>query len=253
VWPRGDGSGSGLAWLGPGGALASACPKLEVSFVKVRMSLRGDAKRSERSYDVSYRVSFCVMGIFRGAEHRYVNQQLDGCGEGWMINRRRTIRVILAALPTAWLLWPDVACADQAFQRFLPFLVDLDGWQGKKPEGFSMETSGTSMISATREYARGPAHLQVQVISGAAAQGALAATRTGMNFETGDGRMNTSTIDGLPVTRSFNNKDQSGAILVALGTEALLSVSFNGIGDDDALILAKKFNWKAIQAAAQVK
>ena len=37
----------------------------------------------------------------------------------------------------------SAADADQAFQRFLPFLVDLDGWQGKKPEGFSMETSGT--------------------------------------------------------------------------------------------------------------
>jgi hypothetical protein len=25
--------------------------------------------------------------------------------------------------------------ADQAFQRFLPLFVDLDGWQGKKPDG----------------------------------------------------------------------------------------------------------------------
>jgi len=65
--------------------------------------------------------------------------------------------------------------------------------------------------------------------------------------------MNTSTIDGLPVTRSFNNKDQSGAILVALGTSGLLSISFSGIGYDDALSLAKKFDWKAIQAAAQAK
>ncbi|MDR3486939.1 MAG: hypothetical protein P4M05_18800 [Bradyrhizobium sp.] len=170
-----------------------------------------------------------------------------------MINRRRAIRVTFAALPAAWLLGSSVARSDQAFQRFLPFLVDMEGWQGKKPEGFSMETSGTNMITATREYQRGSAHLQVQVMTGAAAQGALAATRTGMNIETSDGRMNTSTIDGLQVTRSFNNKDQSGAILVALGTSGLFSVSFRGIGYDDALSLAKKFDWKAIQAAAQAK
>ena len=170
-----------------------------------------------------------------------------------MINRRSAIRVALAALPAAWLLRSSVAQAEQAFQRFLPFLVDLEGWQGKKPEGFSMEMSGTSMITATREYQRGPTRLQAQVMLGAAAQGALAATRAGMNIETSDGRMNTSTIDGLQVTRTFNTKDKSGAILVALGTSGLFSVSFNGIGDEDALMLAKKFDWKAIQAATQQK
>jgi hypothetical protein len=169
-----------------------------------------------------------------------------------MINRRRAIGAF-AALSSVCLLGSSVARADQAFQRFIPFLVDIDGWQAKKAEGFAMETSGTNMITATREYQRGPAHLQVQVMTGAAAQGALAATRTGMNIETSEGRMNTSAIDGMQVTRSFNTKDQSGAILVALGQSGLFSMSFKGVGYDDALGLAKKFDWKAIQAAAQAK
>jgi hypothetical protein len=38
-----------------------------------------------------------------------------------------------------------------------------------------------------------------------------------------------------------------------LGTNGLFSVSFKGLGDEDALMLAKKFDWKAIQAAAQLK
>jgi hypothetical protein len=174
-----------------------------------------------------------------------------------MINRRRALRVafqgILAALPAAWLLRSSGASADQAFQRFLPFLVDLVGWQGKKPEGFSMEMTGTNMITATREYNNGPAHLQAQVMTGGAAQAALAPIRAGLNIETNEGRMTTSTIDGMTVTRSFNLKDKSGAILVALGTSALLSFSYRGISDDDALGVAKKFDWKAIQAAAQPK
>jgi len=170
-----------------------------------------------------------------------------------MINRRRAMAVAFAGLPAAWLIGSSAARADQAFQRFIPFLIDVEGWQGKKPEGFAMETSGTNMITATREYQRGPAHLQVQVMTGAAAQGALAATRAGINIETSDGRMNTSTIDGMQVTRSYTTKDQSGAILVALGTSGLFSVSFKGLGYDDALALAKKFDWKAIQAAAQAK
>jgi hypothetical protein len=105
------------------------------------------------------------------------------------------------------------------------------------------------MITATREYRRDPARLNAQILIGQAAQAALAPTRSGMNIETSEARLNTSTIDGFQVTRNFNVKPKSGAILVALGTSALLSVSFNGITDDEALALAKKFNWKAIQAA----
>ena len=71
-------------------------------------------------------------------------------------------------------------------RRPLPFPVDLDGWQGKKPEGLSMETSGTNMITATREYDRGSAHLQAQMMTGAAAQGALAVTKTGINLESSE-------------------------------------------------------------------
>jgi hypothetical protein len=33
----------------------------------------------------------------------------------------------------------------------------------------------------------------------------------------------------------------------------LLSVSFRELGADDALTLAKKFDWKAIEAATQLK
>lgn len=151
-------------------------------------------------------------------------------------------------LPAAALLKVSTTRAQQSFQRYFPFLVDLDGWQGKKPDGVSMEMPGNSIITVTREYQRGAARLHAQILFGAAAKGALAAMQTGMNIETSDGRMNMSTIDGMTVTRSFNFKDKSGAIIVALGTSGILSVSFNGIADDEALMLAKKFDWKAIAA-----
>jgi hypothetical protein len=61
--------------------------------------------------------------------------------------------------------------------------------------------------------------------------------------------MYTSIIDGLPVTVSFTFSDKSGAILVTLGPSALFSLSFNGVAEDEALTLAKTFNWKAMQAA----
>jgi hypothetical protein len=167
-----------------------------------------------------------------------------------MIHRRHALGLLTAA-SLGSVLQISAAQADQAFQRFFPFLVDLDGWQGKKPDGISMEIPGNTMITATREYQRGPARFHAQVLVGAAAKGALAVAQSGMKIETSEGRMSSSPIDGFQVTRTFNFKDKSGAILVALGDNSVFSISFNGLADDEALGIAKKFDWKAIQAAAK--
>jgi hypothetical protein len=171
--------------------------------------------------------------------------------EEHMINRRRAVGLAFGALTTAWLLQPSSSYADQAFKRFLPLLVDLDGWQGKKPDGMTMEMPNASMTTATRDYQRGAAQLHASVIIGPAAAGALAATQAAMNIQTSDGHMITSTINGLSVTKTFNIKQKSGAFLIALGPSALFSVSYNGLSEDDALPLAQKFDWKALQAATQ--
>src|SRR5581483_11988455 len=150
--------------------------------------------------------------------------------------------LIAAASPAA----VPQARAQQAFERFVPLLVDLPGWTGKKADGVAMQMPGNNMITASRDYQRGNAHLTAQVIVGAAAQGALATIKTGMKFETSDGRMSTSTIDGMPVMQTYSMKDKSGASMVALASNAVMNVSFRALAEDEALTLARKFNWKAI-------
>lgn len=166
---------------------------------------------------------------------------------------RRGACVILAGLVATWLLQPVAAYADQAFARFLPLFVDLDGWQGKKPDGVSMEMPGNSMTSATRDYSRGSSQLHASVLMGPAATGALAPTQAGIHVETSEGHMITTTLNGFSVTKSYNIPQKSGALLIALGPSALFTVSYNGISEDDAVALAQKFDWKAIQAATQQK
>jgi hypothetical protein len=170
-----------------------------------------------------------------------------------MAGVRRRDCVILAGLVAAWLFQPAIAYADQAFARFLPLFIDLAGWQGNKPDGVSMEMPGNSMTSAKRDYTRGSSQLHVTVLMGPAATGALAPTQTAMKLETSEGHMITTTLNGFPVTKSYNIPQKSGALLIALGPSALLTVSYNGISEDDALALASKFDWKAIQAATQQK
>jgi hypothetical protein len=166
-----------------------------------------------------------------------------------MIDRRRAIRLALAALPAVWL--PQASHAQQSFQRFIPALIDLPGWNGNKPDGMTLEMSGNSMITATRSYERGEARLNASVLTGMAAQGALAATSTGIKIETADMHILTSTMDGFQVTKSYTVSNKAGAIMIALGPAAVFTLTFNNIPEDEALTLARKFDWKGMQA--QVK
>jgi hypothetical protein len=168
-----------------------------------------------------------------------------------MIDRRRAIRlaVAAAALAVAGALPPMTAHAQQAFQRFYPLLIDLPGWTGQNPDGIAMEMPGNKMITATRAYARGDARLNAQVVIGPAAQGALAATQANVSLETGDAHMHTTTVDGYRVAATYTVHDKSGVVMVALGSDVMFSMSFNGVAEDEGMTLARKFDWKAIQAA----
>ena len=163
-----------------------------------------------------------------------------------MINRRGAIHLAFAALGAASI--SSAARAQQSFQRFVPLLVELPGWKANKPDGMAMEVAGGSMVTATRAYERGAAHVNASILTGMAAQGALAATSTGIKIETADMHIGTSTIDGFQVTKSYTISNKAGAIMVALGPAAVFTLAVTGISEDEALTLAKKFDWKAIQA-----
>ncbi len=105
---------------------------------------------------------------------------------------------------------------DQAFQRLIPLLIDLDGWQGMKPDGMSMEMPGGGMTTATRVYQKGPAKANAAVMTGQAASGALAPIQSGMKVSTSEGHMVTDTMQGMKVMKSYATVQKSGALLVAL-------------------------------------
>ena len=155
------------------------------------------------------------------------------------------------ALPALWTAAP--AQAEPAFQRLTPLLIDLDGWQGKKPDGMSMDMPNGSMTTATREYDKGSVRAHASVVIGQAALGALMPLVTGMNVNTSEGHMLTDTMQGMKVLKTYTTAKKAGALLVALDKDAMFSFSYTGMTEEEALALAQKFDWKAIQAAAKSK
>jgi hypothetical protein len=168
-----------------------------------------------------------------------------------MAKSRSVILALLLALPVLWAV--SSARAEPAFQRLTPLLIDLDGWQGKKPDGMSMDMPNGSMTTATREYQKGSAKANASVVVGQTAVGALAPMVTGMNINTSEGHMLTDTISGMKVLKTYTTAQKSGALLVALDKDAMFSFSYSGLGEDEALALAQKFDWKAIGVAAKSK
>ena len=76
---------------------------------------------------------------------------------------------------------------------------------------------------------------------------------SGMNINTSEGHMLTDTIGGLKVLKTYTTAQKSGALLVALDKDAMFSFSYDALAEDEAIALAQKFDWKALQAAAKTK
>jgi hypothetical protein len=114
-----------------------------------------------------------------------------------------------------------------------------------------MQMSDTSMTTATRDYERGAAKVHAIIMVGQSAEGALAPLQSGMNLQTPEGHMVTSTLRGMPVLKAFNTKDKSGNLMVGLDKNAMFNFAYEGLAEEEALALADKFDWKALQAAAQ--
>ncbi|MDP1666839.1 MAG: hypothetical protein Q8L79_17150 [Methylobacter sp.] len=162
----------------------------------------------------------------------------------------RVIRILLCGLVlVGWSLVADAA----SYEALKPLLGDVPGWTGEAAEGASMDMEGMKMVTVSRHYQRGEAQsLNVQVGLMPGAMGA--SMQMTMNMETDEAVMSTTTIDGFRVHQNHEKAQNSGAVVVILGgrdekNSALFSVDYTGISAQEAMTMAKGFDWKKMQAA----
>src|SRR5689334_16590368 len=156
-------------------------------------------------------------------------------GQNWG-NAMLRLRYLVVCFALGFsILVPQASGAEQAFQRFLPLLVDLDGWTGKKADGVSMEMGSMSMTTANRDYTKGSSELHASVVVGQAAVAALAPLQNAMNIETTDGHMVTAQMHGMNVLKGYNNKDKSGSLIVGVTKDAMFNLSYKNMTEDEAL------------------
>jgi hypothetical protein len=152
----------------------------------------------------------------------------------WMarhLMRRREFITLVGGAATGW---SSAIWAQQNYQRFVPFLIDLPGWTALSPIG----TKDDGEISAARSYSRHDAHFDAGIISGKAAFTSV--------IDTPEKYIDSTTIDGFQVTTIF--APSFGAITVTFGPNAWFSIRFDNVPKDEAMAIARKFDWKGMQA-----
>jgi hypothetical protein len=138
----------------------------------------------------------------------------------------------------------------QESQEFTPFLVDLPGWAANKPDGMAMRLpSGHKVTTATRTYKRGSAKIDAEAGIGGDVRGGLMMMQNFVKNEIPGPRVSTSQVDGFTLLRTFEPEGNISTIMVALSSDAAFSFVSRGIREDEAFRLARRFDWKGMQAA----
>jgi hypothetical protein len=157
-----------------------------------------------------------------------------------MIDRRVAIGLLLAAF--AWLAVSPTRAQD--VQKLLPLLVDLRGWTGEDAQGVVF---GSSTIGALRTYKRGDAMVEANFLRIAGEM--PPSNPPGMNYADDWRHFVSSTVNGFDTWREFYPKNKQGQIFVKLRGNAFFALKFEGLAEDEAFSLARRFDWNAIAAA----
>jgi len=164
----------------------------------------------------------------------------------------RSCRSVLFAI-VFMLLWV-VNVQAESYEALYPCLTDLPGWEAKEPEGMKMEMPGMKMINATRSYTQGNKEITVVIVIGNQAMSTPMGAE-GMKMETPEEKVTIERINGFMVQNVYDKKDNEGTIIVYLNRQgagpAIFSFSFKELSEDEALNLAKTFDWEMMQNKAK--
>lgn len=131
-----------------------------------------------------------------------------------------------------------------------PLLPDLPGWQAGPAEGFNSYHNHIKMINASRRYTQEDKFLNsvIFITNQASETGWL---DSNLHFESAGSSITTETIDGFQVFRTHRKSRKEILIIVVIQREenegAFLSLSFKNVSAEEALKLARQFNWNDME------
>ncbi|SFM62921.1 hypothetical protein [Thermodesulforhabdus norvegica] len=139
------------------------------------------------------------------------------------------------------------------YEEICKYLVDLDGWKGNQCEGIKMSGSPMgSMVTAHKTYVQGDKELEAHVFYGAMAADYWSNYDRRIEIDSSEGLVKTLEVNGFHVGISYDKKDHGGAVVVSLANSqdapAVFMISFKNMSWEDALEIARQFDWQALRS-----
>lgn len=158
-------------------------------------------------------------------------------------------------------LAPMVAAADPKLRALAGLLVDLPGWQAQEPDMMSMTQGALSVAYAARAYERGDMRVMAMLgRSGVEQQVPMVAGQGQSEFslDAEGTALRLRPLRGFQVFTAFNKADLDGMVMVFLQppnttAPSTFILQFEGLSLDDAMKLADRFNWQAMQRAVAAR
>ena len=158
--------------------------------------------------------------------------------------------VFMSTIIIMFILLNNVSYCAEPSDELKILLIDLKEWNAEQAEGSSVNLVGMNMINAIRNYSKEDKNLDVTILVGSSVM-IQGQTQT-INIETSDTKVITGEIDSFNVIQAFNKNENSGYIIITLEkglTEgSLLMINYMGISSDEALGIAKKYNWDKMKS-----
>jgi len=132
-------------------------------------------------------------------------------------------------------------------------LKDLPGWQAEQCEGMNMSGSPMGeMASAHRSYSKGNQRIEATIVCGMQAMGYWAPFAYKMQVETDKDFVKVTEVNGYGVGINYDKQTKTGSIIVRLTrgkkeTKAVFLLNFENMSWQEALEIAKKFDWGAME------
>ena len=141
----------------------------------------------------------------------------------------------------------------QDYKPLAALLTDLPGWQAEPADGSALAAQGMRIVQAERVYRQKGKRTSVQLMLGP--RGMAGNADIVMDFETEDLRTKASKVDGFDVMTTYTKPAKEGVVTVGLvrqpKNDGVLLMEFSGLSDEEALALAKKFDWSAMRKAIE--
>ncbi|MEW5900342.1 MAG: hypothetical protein AB1715_02640 [Acidobacteriota bacterium] len=136
----------------------------------------------------------------------------------------------------------------------IPFLIDIPGYKGEKPEGSTTGLAGLKVTIVSRGYTKGDNSLRIEITDGSCVPMASASFRAleANEIDTSEELLRKMTIQGFPAMENIRFENKHASVLILIAERFLINIEGEGFKDTSKVKeVAEKIDLKKLEKLAK--